>query len=357
MKNIFSFEKGYEPVNEILGRYGVNNKISKREIKKLSKIKNLKIIQFVEPIKNYRIWKEIELYILSKRPNIEIRVFGHYQSTCDLSFLELIPSAESFSADCLLTCENLEKISLLKNLKELSIGVYDIESFDFLNNISEQLTSLFIGNTKSKKPDISVIKRFKNLKYLSLEGQNKGIQTISKLKNLEIIVLRSITTDNLNYLRNLKNLWSVDIKLGGIKDFSALKEIEKLKYLEIWQVRKLLNLEFLSELYNLQNLFIQSLPNIKEIPDLSSNKKLRRIFLENLKGLENLKSIKNIENLEDFIFWDSKLNPIDLYPVLKNNNLKSVQVKFGSIKKNNEFDNLVSEFGKNQYESNQFKYQ
>lgn len=357
MKSFFSFENGFEPINDILGRYGVKNNISKREIKKLSRIKNLKVIQFVEPVKNNSVWKNIEQDILRKRPEIEVRVYGHYHTVCNLNFLEFIPSAKSFSVDCLLECKNLEKIALLENLEELSIGVYNIESFDFLNHISEKLTSLFIGRTKSKKPNISVIERFKNLEYLYLEGQNKGIQTISKLKNLEKIVLRSITTNNLDYLKNLEKLWSVDIKLGGIKDFNSLKDIKNLKFLEIWQVRKLLNLDFLSKLNNLQNLFIQSLPNIKEFPDLSNNTELRRIFLENLKGLDNLKSIENIKNLEDFVFWDCKLNPKDFYPVLKNKSLKNVQAKFGSTRKNDEFDNLVSEFRKNQYKSNKFKYQ
>ena len=78
-----------------------------------------------------------------------------------------------------------------------------------------------------------MISRFKDLEYVYIEGQNKGIEAISESENLEKIVLRSVSSDNIDYLKGLKKLWSVNIKLGGIKDFSALMEIAGIKYLKL----------------------------------------------------------------------------------------------------------------------------
>lgn len=347
----------FKAVNEILGRYGVSNKISEREIKKLAKIDNLSVIQFDNPVTDNSIWQNLETYLLSKRPDIELRVFGHYGKECDLSFLQYIPSAKNFSADCLMDCKNVEKISLLKNLEILGLGIFNLPSFDFLNEISPKLKSLFIGQTKSKKPNVSVISRFKDLEYLYVEGHNKGIESIYDLKNLEKIVLRSISTDNVDYLKGLNNLWSVDIKLGGIKDFTALTEVKGIKYLELWQVRELLDIDFVSKLSELQFLFLQSLPNIEKVPDLIANKKLRRIHFENLKGLKNIDSLQYVENLEEFIYFDcSNFQPEDLITVLKNKSLKSISVGFGSVKKNEKFDYYMAEYGKAFYKYKKFDY-
>lgn len=338
-------------------RYPISAKTSKRELRKILRHKNISIIQFVDPIDNVQVFKNIESIVLSKKPDIELRVFGHYGKVCDLKFLEYVPSLKKFSADCLMDAFNLESIQNLQKLEELSIGIYNQKDFNFLSKITPEIKSLFIGRTASKKPNVSVISRFSELKYLYLEGHNKGIEEISNLLNLEEIVLRSISTENLDFLKNLPKLWSVDIKLGGIKNFDALAEIRGVKYLELWQIRKLMDISFISKMTDLQNVFLQSLPNIQALPDFKNNKKLRRIGLENLKGLRNIKSAEFAENLTEFYFLDcSQLQPEDFAPILTNRNLESASVYFGSDKRNNKFRELLKENRKLEYKGNVFNY-
>jgi hypothetical protein len=174
---------------------------------------------------------------------------------------------------------------------------------------------------------------------LYLEGQQKGIEAISNLKKLEKIVLRSISTNNVDFLINLEHLWSVDIKLGGIKDLSSLTTLPKLKYLELWQVRDLADLSFISKLGTLQNLFIQSLKQLTKLPDFSNNRKLRRIYLENLKGLNDLSTLKNAPSLKEFIYvLAENQEPENILPALENPHVEMVFCKFGSDKKNNNFE-------------------
>ncbi|MET2983875.1 hypothetical protein [Aureibaculum conchae] len=338
-------------------RYPISSNTSKRELHKILKHENLSIIQFVDPIENVQVFKNIESVILKEKPNIELRAFGHYGKVCDLKFLEHVPSLKKFSADCLMDAINLESINELLKLEELSIGIFNLTDFNFLNKITPEIKSLFIGRTASKKPNVSAISRFFELKYLYLEGHNKGIQEISKLSKLEEIVLRSISTENLDFLKNLQKLWSVDIKLGGIKNFDALAEIRGVKYLELWQVRNLMDISFISRMTDLQNIFLQSLPNVEELPNFEKNKKLRRIGLENLKGLKKINSLEFVEKLDEFFFFDcSQLQPEDFIPLFKNKNLKYASVYFGSDKSNDQFKKLLIEYRKLEYKRKKFNY-
>jgi len=343
-------------VNEIVGQYQISKGITKKEIIELNEKKNISSIQFSSPLNNIE-FDYLEDYLFSKRTDISLRVYGHYSEKCDLNFLKQIPSLQKFSADCLKSVNGIENILELKNIETLGIGIFDLESFDILENINPNLKRLYLHQTKSKKPKIDSIKRFKNLECLYLENQSKGIEEIKTLKNLKDLTLRSITTENLDYLIGLNELWTVDIKLGGIKNFKALETLQSLKYLELWQIRDLSDLSFISNLVKLQNLFIQSLPNVTELPNFEKLIYLKRIYLENLKGLKNLNSLKNAKSLKEFIYTSANNVEIEnLIPAIENSNLESISCWFGNSKKNIAFEKLVLESGKKPYKYSKFEY-
>lgn len=343
-------------VNEIIGQYQISKGITKKEIIELNENKNISSIQFSSPLNEIE-FDYLEENLFSKRTDISLRVYGHYSEKCDLNFLKRIPSLQKFSADCLRSAQGFENILELKNIETLGIGIFDLESFDILENINPNLKKLYLHQTKSKKPKIDSIKRFKNLECLYLESQSKGIEEIKTLKNLKDLTLRSITTENLDYLIGLNELWSVDIKLGGIKNFNALETLQSLKYLELWQIRDLSDLTFISNLVKLQNLFIQSLPNVTELPNLEKLIYLKRIYLENLKGLKNLNSLKNAKSLNEFVCVSAKNVEIEnLIPAIENSNLESISCWFGNSKKNIAFEKLVLESGKKPYKYSKFEY-
>lgn len=333
-------------VNEGTGQFQISTGIKKSELKDLGLNKKAKSIQFASPLKLEEI-EMLENYLFSKRPDILLRVFGHYSTLCDLTFLRKIPSLRKFSADCLMEAKGIETVSELKNLEVLGVGIYNLESFEFLENINSNIKELYLEKTKSKKPKISMISRFSQLESLYLESQQKGIEVINSLKKLKKITLRSITTRNLEYLENLNELWRIELKLGGIKEFDSLKKIPNLKYLELWQIRGLNNLNFISELFKLQMLSLQSLRNVESFPDLSNLNYLRRVGLENMKNLNSLERFRNCKNLKEFIFYDaSNFEPKSILPLLENPSLENISCWFGSNRKNNEFKKLVTEFNK-----------
>ncbi|MBS7565750.1 hypothetical protein KHS38_15180 [Mucilaginibacter sp. Bleaf8] len=344
------------PVDEINERYQITTGFKKRGLKKLTNNPKTSVIQFSSPLTEKEI-EALEEFVFAERPDITLRVFGHYMDDLDLNFLKRIPSLRSFSADSLRKTKGIEVLTGLKGLESLTIGIYELDNFDFLDGINPGLKQLSLHRTQSKKPSIDKLTRFVNLEELYLEGHFKGIASVNSLKKLKKITLRSISTPDLNYLTGLEELWSVDIKLGSIKNFDALSSLPNLKYLEMWQVRGLTDLSFVANLTALQNLFLQSLPDVKELPNLDRLYKLRRIYLENMKGLQKLDPLKTAPTLKDFVYVMAQNQKLEnLYPVLENECIEAVSCGFGSSKKNEQFNNLAKKFRKKEYEYTPFIY-
>lgn len=340
----------------IHGHCEISKGVTKNDLLKLATNPNTQSIQLASPLADTEI-DLLESEVFSRRPDIVLRVYGHYRDNCDLSFLERIPSLRKVTADCLMDASGIETVTQLKNLESLGIGIFSLDNFDFLEDINPHIKKLYLHQTRSKKPNIECIARFKDIEYLYLEGQQKGIESIANLKNLHAIVLRSISTKNIDFLEGLKNLWSVDIKLGGIKSFDALTTLPQMKYLELWQIRGLADISFISKLSTLQNLYLQSLKQVDKLPDFSINKSLRRIYLENLKGLNDLSTLRNAPSLKEFIYvMAENQEPENMIPALENPVIESVLCGFGSDKKNRRFEELAVEYNKKEYKYNEFKY-
>lgn len=324
-----------EVIDKRSGRYGLDINVTKREIKALSKVENLSLIQFVEPVKDINVWKNIERHLLSKRPKVGIRVYGHYSEECNLGFLQYIPSTTRFFADCLSDCKNIESLSLLKNLEELSIGIFHISNFDFLNNISNKLSFLFIGETKSISINISHIKRFKNLEVFYNDGMKKGLDNLQHLKNLKKLTLRGVKLANLDFLSELKNIERLSLLFGSYKSLDSISNLKSLKEIEFSRVRQIPDYEFLNSLENLEQIEFEGMSKMTSIPDLSRLRKLKKIVVDNNSRLQNISSIGNIQNLKAFrlIFsQSSKVKEIDellnqAYDLM----LKSNSIRFTNI--------------------------
>ncbi|MEI5908571.1 hypothetical protein WAK64_16105 [Bacillus spongiae] len=121
--------------------------------------------------------------------------------------------------------------------------------------------------------------------------------------------------------------------------------MNNIKYLELWQIRGLSDISFISTLVGLENLFLQSLPNIEVLPNFTNLKKLRKIALENMKGLKDISSLEYAPSLIEFSHWSAmNMQVKDYIPLLKNPSLKRAAVGFGSNKRNNQFEEIAKEY-------------
>ncbi|HLY61626.1 MAG TPA: hypothetical protein VKV95_12840 [Terriglobia bacterium] len=252
----------------------------------------------------------------------------------------------------------VEHLATLENLEKLSIGIYSLDSFDFLKQLPAGIESLSLTATKSKKPRLNLLSHFQSLTHLYLEGQQRGIEVLSELMKLEDLTLRSVTTEGLDNISRLPRLWSLDIKLGGIRNLSALAGKESIKYLELWQIRGLADVGVVSTLSGLQYLFLQSLINVSAIPDLSKLYNLRRLVLENMKALKDVSAIRRAPALEEFMHFSARNIEPEIYEdLMLMPTLKHLHVLFGSLKKNEKFNALVLRSGKQTGTKGQFTFQ
>jgi hypothetical protein len=211
--------------------------------------------------------------------------------------------------------------------------------------VSPDITDLKLGATRSKAPSLAPLSRFGSLKRLYLEGHAKDIEVLSDLQALEDVTLRSITARDLSYLAPLKRLWSLDIKLGGIRSFLGIEGKESIKYLELWQIRELHDIGIVSALPGLQNLFLESLPHM--FPSMTNATALRRVVLQNLKALQDFSAFETAPALEEFgLINGNNQTPEQLAPVLRNPAIRRVRAGFGSDRKNQLFARLRDEAGK-----------
>lgn len=330
--------------------------LTKKEIKRLRKNKDLECLQFSGPVEQST-FSLLNTEFFSKRPDVELRAYGFYSQVCDLKFISEMANLRRFSADCLRDATGLEHLSSIEKLESLRVGVYNLDNFDFLKEIDPNIKELRLCATKSKKPDIKHLSRFKFLETIYLEGQQKNIEVLSDLLNLKDVTLRSISAPGIDYLKPLKKMWSLDIKLGGIKDLTGIESMNNIKYLELWQIKGLSDITVISTLEGLQYLFLQSLKQITTLPSFDRLYKLRRICLENMKGLGDIKSLKTAPALREYCHVDaSNIPPEDFLPLLENQNLKKVSVGFGSGKRNSKFCQLMKAYGIREYIFSPFKF-
>lgn len=339
------------------GAYSVKKGLTIKEIEEIANDQYLKVIVIDSLTKSE--FDNLEKYIFSKKSNVHLsKTSKLLPEPLDLSFLKHLPSLKKLRICDATQLVNLANIELMNELEELSFYRFEPEILEILKIINpDNIKSLSIESNLSKGYNVDFISKFNNLKSLYIEGPCKGIEEIGKLLNLEELVLRSISLPNLNFICNLNKLWSIDIKLGGIKDFTVLSKLPQVKYLELWQIKGLSDISFISKMTALQNLHLESLINVTELPSFEKLKKLKRIKLMNLKGLKHFDKLKLAPNLRDFFFtMIHQLQPEDLLPVLQNPNLKNIYVYFPSDKKNKAFEALAKTHGKQLSDWPEYKY-
>ncbi len=323
-----------------------NDSATAEDFDKVAKQPRLTTLQCSKPV-SPSVWSLVNEHFCRVRPDVELRVYAHYETGCDLSFARLLTNVRRFSADCLMDAKNIEAIAAISDLESLHIGIFELNDFNVLNLITPKLTSLSLSATRSKKPSLAPLSRFRALEQLYIEGHHKEIEVLSELSELADVTLRSISTPDVDYLSGLSKLWSLDIKLGGIRAFKGIEGKKSIKHLELWQVRELDNIDFVSSLTGLQNLFLQSLPQIQTIPQLKNSLQLRRVIIENLKGLTDFRPFEVTSALEEFVLLDGgKQTPQQLLPVLNNPNVRRMTAYFGTLRKNNEFLQMREKYGK-----------
>lgn len=296
--------------------------------------------------------------LFAQRPELELRVYDVEGRVCDLSFLKYLSNVRHFSADCLKQADGLQHLASLQQLCSLAIGIGDLPDFDFLHHVpADSLQTLYLGKTHLAQPDLQPLSRFAGLRTLYLEGQQRRIELIADLRQLQDLTLRSLRLDRLDFLLDLPQLGLLDIKQCHIRDWSALHSMPGIKFLELWQIRSLDDLSFISSMTGLQNLFLQALGRVAALPDVSGLRGLRRVYLDTLRNLRDIHALERAPSLQEFVHVaDRRWQPEDYAGLLQSATLKKACVDFGNQKKNQAFRAMLHERGLQEYRYTEFEF-
>lgn len=182
-----------------------------------------------------------------------------------------------------------------------------LQSLEPLSLAAESLESLSIGGwMESSKLSCRPIAQCKKLRSLSLARLPKDLAAIETLTGLEELSFLGFTFKSLDVVRPLKNLETLWIGFGSVPEIGPVGELLKLKALEILRVRDQCDLSPLSQVKTLQYLALGDMKQVAAMPDCSSLKALRRVYLDTMNGVTDLRGLASALNLEDLIICSSK---------------------------------------------------
>src|ERR1700730_16994465 len=95
-----------------LGRDRVefSRNLSRSEVEQLVSDPEIRTLQCSSPVEPDT-WDLLNIILFAQRPEITLRVYGFYSSTCDLSFLNRMKNVRRFSADCLMKGNGVEHVA------------------------------------------------------------------------------------------------------------------------------------------------------------------------------------------------------------------------------------------------------
>ena len=189
-------------------------------------------------------------------------------------------------------------------IKKLSLSM--IEDFEDLQNLKifGNLESLELSSMHSLS-DIELLENFTKLTVLKMRSCDlldsmDSISPIQNCKNLSEIELNGFDfIEDLNFLSEHKNLIKLQVSSSKLTDLDGLKDLKKIRELDLDGCSSLIKLEQIKSLDQLTNLNFGMCEKIETIDFLSHLKNLTKVNLQGCFGIENLPSLDDLNNLRE----------------------------------------------------------
>ena len=181
------------------------------------------------------------------------------------------------------------------------------EDLSFLVDLNDELRSLILVDAQGYENAIS---KLSNLRTLILDGGSEDLIDFTNLNRLRFLTMNFRDCVGFEHLTSLQSF-----STGGKnhpESLNYLRTFTELKWLVLAQSRRVQDLTALNELSSLEWLWLQGLPKVSRLPNLSIFSELKRLELFNLihatvdvsellelESLELFRAFRvNIENLE-----------------------------------------------------------
>lgn len=180
----------------------------------------------------------------------------------------------------------------------------------------ESATTDFIMNS-TVVYDITGIEHLKNVKRMDLsENAFTSMEPLSKLDNLESLIVSANNLSNVDFLKNMKKLKFLDIGYNQIESIEPLRNLNNLDSLYMYQTQ-VTDITPIADKEYLANLFLQETP-VKSLSTLETLPNLKVLGLHNTPEVENLDSISKLTKLEELSLTKMGLTDITMLKDLAN---------------------------------------
>ncbi|TGK07690.1 hypothetical protein EHO59_06205 [Leptospira semungkisensis] len=255
------------------------------------------IVQFSEKYYDAKKLKVLNDLCAANNRSFGVRFFGFPMSYFDCSALDSLPDVKCLYLDSMHDVTNLEKISDLKYLEKLSLGIFNLTDTEILaaDNLT-QLEELFLGDTKSKALNLQYLSRFSNLRILINSGHLKNIDAIASLKHLSFLGLYSISKVSLDFVNPLSKLETLHLILGGRSNINEVINAS-IEHLHIVRVRGFDDFKNIARFPLLRSLLIEDQIQLRSIAFEKEMASLQDVRFSNCKNLKTIFRLQNLSHL------------------------------------------------------------
>ena len=172
-----------------------------------------------------------------------------------------------------------------------------------------KLEAIHIGGSR-KQIDLSALSELKALKHVSIQCKTKDYTPLFEMTQLENLVIRSMPIELACELHRLNQLKNLRLHLGGCKSGTAeLPGLPSLKYLELWQVKGLKQIEFTGKCPKLHMLFLDRIKHLTDLSFLASLPALKHLHIEGSPLGDQINAGKNVLKGIKGLTATPKMNP------------------------------------------------
>lgn len=204
---------------------------------------------------------------------------------------------------------SLDFLKHYSGIRALELFLPALTSIDAIAEHVNEIEFLSLGELNKKTVSLRTLSDLNNLNYLSLVKNKKDIDSIATLSNLRDLRLTGYQEKQIEHVANLNNLESLYFGFGTFEDLNAIKGLSELKSLEILWVKKLHDLSALENLTSLESLHLSTLKQVTSFPDVSNLSHLKSLVMDIINGLSSLSGIKG-SSINELAVINSKIDPV-----------------------------------------------
>lgn len=232
----------------------------------------------------------------------------------------------------------------INSIREIHIYhvVTNLKGIEYFKNIEKLVLTQERTQGEIKLTDITPLSTLTKLTYLSIGRAGANLINLDALKNLvhlRTLDLTNCEIKNIDALENLVSLEYLDIEDCGIKDISVLKTLTHLKVLKL-DGNKIKNIDPLVGLTQMEELSL-AWTGITDINPLATLINLKILRL-NYNDFSDLTSLSNLIKLEKLCLGNNRLDNKELIPISNLTNLKELELDNNAIVNLDPFKNLVN---------------